>query len=497
MNQRGFFNWIPARFKLPQLISSMFIIAVSLSLSILGSTMIYWNHQEIDQELNQFLLSTSQNLQGSLEIPVWNLDQNSVESIFNTYLEQEGSPLLAIQLSQTSFFNDLNFLKKGIEAHSILELENEKAVRSRTTDIFHHQQKIGSLKIFASAEKALSDGRFEMYKILGIFIFSFILLSYAVLRFLDVILTRPLRNFTTALQDAKNAKYQIEVATDYLGELREIAQEFNQAIQAIGERDQRLQGYASKLEGQVAQGVILLEDQKVRAENSARLAALGEMSDGIAHEINNPLAVILSASERMLSIVESPRIQQSDLAKEVQRIEKMVARISKIVTSLRSFARDGSQDPMRSFCISTIFNEIKDVIGAKLAHRGIGFEVKASGELQVFGNEVQISQVLINLVNNSVDAIEDLKDRWLRLEAVDKGSVVEISVTDSGPGIPAEVAKKIFQPFFTTKEVGKGTGLGLSIAHGIVENHRGHLELDANSLNTRFVFELSKKDFSV
>ena len=105
---------------------------------------------------------------------------------------------------------------------------------------------------------------------------------------------------------------------------------------------------------------------------------------------------------------------------------------------------------------------------------------------------IEISQVLIILLNNSFDAICKRKERWVKVEAKDLGDATEISVTDSGDGIPLEIQEKILTPFYTTKEVGEGTGLGLSIGKGIIDGHSGRFYIDNNSPNTKFIIELKK-----
>ena len=105
---------------------------------------------------------------------------------------------------------------------------------------------------------------------------------------------------------------------------------------------------------------------------------------------------------------------------------------------------------------------------------------------------VEISQVLLNLIGNAVDAVEDAQDKWLKIAVLDLGPFIEIAVTDSGRGISEAARKKLFQPFFTTKEIGKGTGLGLSISQGIMVAHKGEIRFDLNSPHTRFVVRLLK-----
>lgn len=113
-------------------------------------------------------------------------------------------------------------------------------------------------------------------------------------------------------------------------------------------------------------------------------------------------------------------------------------------------------------------------------------------DLEIECRIIQIEQVLLNLLNNSFDAAQKSEEKWIRVEAIEFGDYIDIKVVDSGPRIPEEVADKIMQPFFTTKELGKGTGLGLSISTGIMKNHKGGLFLDRTASNTTFVMRLPR-----
>jgi C4-dicarboxylate-specific signal transduction histidine kinase len=113
-------------------------------------------------------------------------------------------------------------------------------------------------------------------------------------------------------------------------------------------------------------------------------------------------------------------------------------------------------------------------------------------DIKIHCQEVPISQVLINLIGNSCDAIQGQKDKWIKISAEIKDENVFLSVTDSGNGIPALLQEKIFQPFFTTKAIGQGTGLGLSISKGIINSQNGNLTLDTQCKNTKFVIQLPK-----
>ena len=117
----------------------------------------------------------------------------------------------------------------------------------------------------------------------------------------------------------------------------------------------------------------------------------------------------------------------------------------------------------------------------------------AMESLHLNGQRTLIGQVILNLLNNSVDAIEGTEDPWTKVEVRSLSDVVDIVVTDSGTGVSEEIRDKIMQPFYTTKEVGKGIGLGLSISHGIIEKQGGQLFLDEKCPNTRFIIRLPRK----
>ena len=234
-----------------------------------------------------------------------------------------------------------------------------------------------------------------------------------------------------------------------------------------------------------------LAEEQVKSIHLGRLSSLGEMASGIAHEINNPLAVI----NGLLAISQRKLKEENAVAAIPVVLEKLVksqfhiSRISKIIHGLREFSSSGDDEPFENFSIRRVFSTVGDLCSEKLKSLGIGFEIK-SENIEIKGNLVQIEQVLVNLVNNAIDAVSKMESPWIHLVAEKKGELLEISITDSGPGIPPHIAEKIMNPFFTTKEVGKGTGLGLSISRGIVERHGGTLSLDAKSKNTRFVILL-------
>lgn len=119
--------------------------------------------------------------------------------------------------------------------------------------------------------------------------------------------------------------------------------------------------------------------------------------------------------------------------------------------------------------------------------------INPSLSLEIECHSIKISQVLLNLLNNAYDAIQNQKEKWIKVEIIERQHEIDLIVTDSGNGIPVSVQKRMMQPFFTTKDIGKGTGLGLSISQGIVTSHHGKINIDNASMNTRFVITLPKR----
>lgn len=178
------------------------------------------------------------------------------------------------------------------------------------------------------------------------------------------------------------------------------------------------------------------------------------MSASIAHEINNPLAVISGS----LSLLQRMRDDPDKFKKQVEIIEKSVGRISKIVNGLKKFSRSGGRTVLTDFSLRKIVNESIGLIEsqAKVRNVKVTTAMVLGDEFNVLCNELEIEQVLVNLVNNAIDAIEGLSEKWVRIELGRQGTEVILQVTDSGSGIPAGVRSHLFDPFFTTKPIGKG-----------------------------------------
>jgi two-component system, NtrC family, sensor kinase len=268
----------------------------------------------------------------------------------------------------------------------------------------------------------------------------------------------------------------------------------------LKELDARLRAGARVVESQrelrrhiglLQQAMATIESQQQAILQASKMSALGEMAGGIAHEINNPLAVVSSSARQIQHAATKGDLALPLLALHAGRIRAAAGRISTIVSSLMSFAKDDRADVLREVSATTLCDETLNLCRERITERGIRLMVELDPpdlELQCRPN--QLKQVLYNLLSNAADAAERMADPWIvtRFAAVD--DAVEISVIDSGEGVPERSREDVFRPFFTTKPIGQGPGLGLSVAKGIVESHGGALFLDDAHPHTRFVARL-------
>jgi C4-dicarboxylate-specific signal transduction histidine kinase len=217
----------------------------------------------------------------------------------------------------------------------------------------------------------------------------------------------------------------------------------------------------------------------------------------VAHEINNPLAVIKGKDEQLRYLMEQGKGSPELISKSLDSIVMTSDRISKIVNSLRIFSTGGDGESTHRFSVQSLVHDTFDLCRERYKFHQIRLtENLPSESVYLSGRRSQLQQVLINLLNNSFDAILTLDDRWIDITVTAVGDQMQMMITDSGPGIPEDVAKKLMQPFFTTKEIGKGAGLGLSTSVGILKSHQGDIYYDPHCKNTRFILQLpiSKSD---
>lgn len=227
---------------------------------------------------------------------------------------------------------------------------------------------------------------------------------------------------------------------------------------------------------------IKYNQERQKTLQNSKLTALGELSASIAHEINNPLGIISGYAE----LLKCQKSLDESSVTMIDTILKSSDRISYIVKNLKRFSRTDTEHVKTKINLINLTQETLSLVRPKIKRNMINFEMILANSAYINGNEIEIEQVIINLLNNAIDAIYQQDDSWIKLTIENTDTNVVITLEDSGNGIPDSVQVKMFEPFFTTKDINKGTGLGLSVVKGIIDDHNGTIEIDNSKPNTCF-----------
>src|SRR5205823_2749057 len=220
-----------------------------------------------------------------------------------------------------------------------------------------------------------------------------------------------------------------------------------------------------------------LRDKQEQLVQAGKLATLGELTTGVAHELNNPLNNTGLFVGNAIDFIELGVPDKGPIVRELRHALQQVGKATEIISHLRTFGRAApvSREPIS---VKQVIDRALALMREQLRLREIEVMVDlGSEETVVMANPIQLEQVFINLFTNARDAVADSPRKAIRISSSVGPAAVEVAFADSGPGIPPGLEQRIFDPFFTTKEVGKGTGLGLSITYGIVKEHGGMISV--------------------
>jgi C4-dicarboxylate-specific signal transduction histidine kinase len=236
----------------------------------------------------------------------------------------------------------------------------------------------------------------------------------------------------------------------------------------------------------------VLKERNDQLFGQSKYSELGMMAAGIAHEINNPLAIIQAKTTYLLRKLRDKN-PQLELVDGLEQILFTSERINRTIQGVRDFVHQDDNLPDETIPLKNLVDDVLAFTGQRMKNHGVNLRFYGLDGFSVRGHRIQLEQVILNLLNNSFDAIEFLPDKWIELSAHETPEAIQLYFKDSGGGIPPEVATKMMEPFFTTKKMGKGTGLGLALARGIIEKHGGSLVYLSSARHTTFLLELPKK----
>lgn len=263
------------------------------------------------------------------------------------------------------------------------------------------------------------------------------------------------------------------------------------------EMQAKLKRTEEHLDEMVAECMMELKSKDAQLIQSAKLASLGEMAAGIAHEMNQPLTVIKLTVTGILRFIEKGiKIDDEKITSELKTIDQQIERISGIIDHLRTFSRRESDVQKSSANVNDLIRNCFKLIGEQLRLRGIDVVLDLEELPITMVDSNKLEQVFFNIIGNARDAMEDLpsengNEKKLNVHSFRDGDYIIVTFLDAGGGIPEEIRDKIFEPFFTTKEVGKGTGIGLSISYNLMKVLNGEISFSVDDgVGTTFRVEI-------
>jgi signal transduction histidine kinase len=288
-------------------------------------------------------------------------------------------------------------------------------------------------------------------------------------------LSQPVRQLTQGVRALAEGRYDQTVLVDTGDELGQLAGGFNQMAREIRRRDEEIRAWNAELQQRVEHRTAELKMAQDQILRTRRLAAIGSLGAGIAHELNNPLTAVAG----LISLARKQLGEASPQADTLKQALEQARRVSKIVGDLRQFSEQERTHGGRRFPLSQPVQSALDLYAEELRERRIEVRQELKDGLrEAQGDPVQIQQVVAHLVQNAIAAMPQGGELRIGVSDV-AGDALKLTVSDSGKGIPAEMRERIFDPFFTTKDGSAGVGLGLSISHSIVEAHHGKLLVDS------------------
>ncbi len=484
-----------------------FTIAIIFIVAVFGSINVYLLYQSVfsslEKELDKRALLIVKTLAAQATNPIVYDDIVSLQKLVDDLqLAEPGLAYVFIldnnnRVIAHSFKKEIpeelivsNSLPQNQLAHSVL-IKSKKNPNFLIKDFAYPiiDKSIGIARI-GLKESGIRADVFSTLNTLLIMIFVFLLLGILGAFIFSYIITKPIKDIVAITDNfdlntlQKNIKIRISIREKLLNiwkipvravdELDFLAERFNSMIERLEVTYKDLQNMQASL------------------IQSEKLASIGTLAAGIAHEINNPIAGLQNCLRRINKDPEN--IQQT--IKYLKLMGEAIDRIEKVINGLLNFSRKHEMN----FTLISLNNVVENsllLVGYKLEKSRIVIEKNILGKYFIWGNQNQLEQVLVNLLLNSIDAIEEKHSispssaKKIQIEIEKTESKFILTIIDTGIGISQDNFDKIFDPFFTTKATGKGTGLGLAISYNIIKEHGGELLLDKTYLNgTKFIIQL-------
>jgi signal transduction histidine kinase len=288
-------------------------------------------------------------------------------------------------------------------------------------------------------------------------------------------LSDPIRKLSQAAKALTEGRYDTRADVESTDEVGQFASAFNHMALEVKKRDDEIRAWNAELKQRVDERTAELKAAQDQILRTRRLAALGSLGAGVAHELNNPLTAVTG----LLALLRKDLGASSEHAATIQKVQEQARKVAKIVADLRQFAEQERAIVGKKFCLTGPITSALELYSQQIEQRHIRVSTEFSDRVpEAQGDPIQIQQVVAHLVQNAIQAMPSGGDLKIGLSGV-SGDAIKLTVADSGRGIPEEMRERIFDPFFSVKDQVKGVGLGLSIAHSIVEAHHGRILVDS------------------
>lgn len=460
---------------------------------------LYYSMLENDKAMLQRTLEVISTMSGIDEVNMYNERNELAYTSLPLFIENRGNP------NCNECHGDLDLLFDRTEKdYKIIESNPDCGIHQNQSDIRHllirqpilnerscytaachaHSRDdliLGSLIInlpLGELDSFVEKSSFNFF-ILALLIVG-ILLSFLII-FTRKRIKDPLNSLIVASEEVSkgNNSIRLKISPDLLDDMTKVSLAFNNMLDNIEAATEELQNWSQQLEYKVQKKTEELSEAQNELIHVERIASLGKLSSSVAHEINNPLSGILVYSKLITKQLDSPSFyhpRKESILKHLKLIETETKRCGDIVKGLLDFSRNDQED----FEAANLTQLIKETISLmnhtiKISNITLRTDFRAEDD-QVSCSPNQIKQACVALLVNATEAIHDSGDIWIRTSNPDNDKI-RLEIEDSGSGISQENLNHIFEPFFSTKRETSGIGLGLAIVHGIVENHKGRIEV--------------------